>query len=97
MPDHAHLVFTPRYIGEVLVSVAEIIQGIKSASSHKINRLFGRSGQVWQRESFDHVLRREEGMQAKVEYIIQNPVRAGLVGEAVEYPWLWVPELSNRK
>ena len=71
--------------GEALVSVAEIMQGIKSASSHKINRLLGRRGQVWQRESFDHVLRREESIHAKVAYIIQNPVRAGLADGVGEY------------
>ena len=76
MPDHVHLMFTPLYDGDSLYSVAEIMQGIKSASAHKINRLLSRSGQVWQRESFDRVLRREESISAKVEYMIQNPVRA---------------------
>ena len=54
------------------------MQGIKSTSAHKINRLLNRSGQVWQRESFDRLLRREESIHAKVEYMVQNPVRAGL-------------------
>ena len=90
MPDHVHLVLVPLYDSDDVYSVAEIMQGIKSSSAHQVNRLLCRNGQVWQRESFDHVLRREEGIPAKVEYIIQNPVRAGLVNAVSEYRWLWV-------
>ncbi len=75
--------------------LAEIMQSIKGTSAHKINRLLNRSGQVWQRESFDRVLRREESIHAKVEYMVQNPVRAGLVHNAIEYRWLWVPTLAE--
>jgi putative transposase len=95
MPDHVHLVLTPLYDGSSFISVAEIMQGIKSGSAHKINRELNRVGQVWQRESFDRVLRREESIHAKVEYIVQNPVRAGLVKTALEYPWLWVADLAK--
>jgi REP element-mobilizing transposase RayT len=95
MPDHVHLALTPSYSGNSFFSLAELMQGIKSASAHKINRLLSRSGQVWQRESFDRVLRREESIQAKVEYMVQNPVRAGLVKGAMEYRWLWVPDLAK--
>jgi putative transposase len=95
MPDHVHIVLTPAYEGNSFFSVAEIMQSIKSASAHKINRFMSRSGQVWQRESFDRVLRREESVPAKVEYMIQNPVRAGLVRTAAEYRWLWVPNMAK--
>ncbi len=95
MPDHVHLVLTPLYDGNSFFSVAEIMQGIKSASAHKINRFLNRVGQVWQRESFDRVLRREESIRAKVEYMVQNPVRAGLVRTAMEYRWLWVREVAK--
>jgi len=90
MPDHVHLVLTPLYDGDGFYCIAEITQGIKSSSAHKINRLPDREGQVWQRESFDRALRREEKIQEKVDYIIQNPVRAGLVNSASKYPWIWV-------
>ena len=46
-------------------------------------------GAVWQEESFDHVLRCSEGLEAKVEYVLQNPVRKGLVADWREYPWTW--------
>ena len=84
MPDHVHLIFTPLYDGDSLHSVAGIMQAIKGTSAHRINRLLNRSGQVWQRESFDRALRREESIHAKVEYLVQNPGRAGLVRTAEE-------------
>ena len=94
MPDHVHLVLTPLRDGNGVYSVTEILQGIKSSSAHQINKLLDRKGQVWQHESFDHVLRCEEAIAAKVGYVIQNPVRAGLVSSVFEYRWLWVaPEV----
>ncbi len=91
MPDHVHLLLTPlRDLGRNLYSLVEILQGIKSTSAHSLNRELGRSGPVWQEESFDHVLRSEESFEEKVEYIRQNPVRAGLVRKAEDYRWLWV-------
>ncbi|HEX3352893.1 MAG TPA: transposase [Terriglobales bacterium] len=97
MPDHVHLALTPLYEGDSCFSLVEIMQGIKSASAHKINCSLNRTGQIWQRESFDRVLRLEESMHAKIEYIVQNPVRAGLVKVASDYPWLWVPGIVDRQ
>ena len=91
MPDHVHLLFTPlRDTNGYVYSVVEILQGIKGASAHSVNRALGRSGPVWQDESFDHVLRSEESLQEKLEYIRQNAVRRGLVARAEDYAWLWV-------
>jgi hypothetical protein len=65
------------------------MNGIKGASAHSINKFLKHRGHVWQDESFDHILRSEEKMVNKVEYICQNPVRKGLVNEVNNYPWLW--------
>ena len=91
MPDHVHLLLTPlRNLQGDLYSLVEILQGIKSASAHGLNRVLQRSGPVWQEESFDHVLRSGESFEEKVEYIRQNPVRRGLVNRPEDYRWLWV-------
>ena len=63
---------------------------IKGTSARDINKLRGVSGPVWQDESFDHVLRSEESLHEKIEYIRMNPVRKGLVQRPEEYRWLWV-------
>jgi REP element-mobilizing transposase RayT len=91
MPDHVHLLLTPlRDSDGNLYSMVEILQAIKGSSAHSLNRALGRSGPVWQEESFDHVLRSEESLAEKLEYIRQNPVRRGLVRRPEDYRWLWV-------
>jgi len=66
------------------------MQGLKSTTAHRINKLLHRSGPVWEEESFDHVLRSDESLKQKCEYIRQNPVRAGLVQKPEDYRWRWV-------
>ena len=91
MPDHVHMILTPLTdeIGRRMFFLPEIMKAIKGTSSHAINRRRGIHDAIWQEESFDHVLRSSESLDAKVDYILQNPVRAGLVNVANEYPWSW--------
>ena len=79
MPDHVHLLVTPLVDTQgSLYSLVELLQSIKGASAHSINRALHRSGPVWQDESFDHVPRSNERFGEKLEYIRQNPVRRRL-------------------
>jgi len=71
------------------VSLPQVMRLIKGRSAHLINQLLNRHGPVWQTECFDHVLRSNESLHDKADYICQNPVRAGLVGQASDYRWLW--------
>ena len=91
MPDHVHIIFTPLINQQAreIYSLASIMDAIKGASSHKINHALGRKGSVWQAESFDHVLRSSEGLDAKVAYILAIPGRAGLVIKWEDYKWVW--------
>jgi len=89
MPDHVHLICLPLSDANGSISIPEITRTIKSESAHRINKALGRTGRVWQDESFDHVLRGEESLSRKVKYILENPVRAGLVSQSRDYPWLW--------
>jgi len=86
MPDHMHLIFT---LPGGDYTLARIMKGIKGASSRNINLLLGRRGNLWQVESFDHIVRSYEWNQAKLEYVCNNPVRAGLVEHVNDYPWVW--------
>jgi REP-associated tyrosine transposase len=97
MPDHVHMIFTPlvNQAAREVCSLAEIMDAIKGASAHKINQALGRRGRVWQAESFDHVLRSSEGLRQKVAYLLENPVRQGLVGQWADYPWLWQKPFPN--
>ena len=86
MPDHVHMIFMPLVdFGRMEVySLAEIMDAVKGASAHTVNKALGRRGRVWQPESFDHVLRSSESLDAKITYLLENPVRAGLVRDWTE-------------
>ncbi len=97
MPEHVHMIFTPLIDLEAMEvhSLAEIMDAIKGASAHRINKVLERKGRVWQAESFDHVLRSSENLDAKMQYVLENPVRRGLVRDWPEYPWLWRKAFMN--
>ncbi len=91
MPDHVHLLLRPlRGIDGWPFPMVDILQCLKGATAHRINKLLGRSGPVWEEESFDHVLRSDESLKETAEYVRQNPVKRGLVKRPEEYRWLWV-------
>ena len=96
MPDHVHLLFSPQRNRDGRpYPLVDILQCLKSVTAHRINKMLRVSGPVWQEESFDHVLRSDESLQEKCEYIRQNPVRKILVIRPEEYQWLWVdPDLG---
>jgi REP element-mobilizing transposase RayT len=89
MPDHAHVILTPLVDEYGPFPIPQIMHAVKSESAHRINKALVRRGRVWQDESFDHVLRSDESLASKMAYVLENPVRAGLVKNPDEYPWLW--------
>ena len=97
MPDHAHLVLTPGIdaLHHRVMPLFEITKAIKGASARKINQHLERRGVVWQEESFDRVLRSGKDNYAKVIYVLENPVRKGLVNDWREYQWLWHRPFPN--
>jgi len=82
------MIFTPLVNQRAMevCSLAEIMDGVKGASAHKINKVLGRRGRLWQPESFDHVLRSSESLDAKIVYLLEN-LFGGLVREWMDYPW----------
>jgi len=80
MPDHLHLI---AHLPETS-TLSKIIGGWKL-------RFCKRFGIRWQRNFFDHRLRGDESLSGKFEYIVLNPVRAGLVDEPEDWPYVWRP------
>jgi REP element-mobilizing transposase RayT len=97
MPDHVHLLFLPlRNKDGWPFPLVEILQCMKSTTAHRVNKILRISGPLWEEESFDHILRSDETLKEKCEYIRQNPVEAGLVARPEDYRWLWVnPEIGS--
>ena len=91
MPEHVHMLITALHHPKGRTySLVELLQPLKSASAHSLNKLSGHGGPVWQDESFDHVLRSDESFRHKIDYIQYNPVRRGLVPKPEDYKWLWI-------
>jgi len=96
MPDHVHVILTPLIdpARQLVVSLAQIMKGVKGSSAHAIDHRLSH-GAVWQEESFDRVLRSSESLDAKIEYVLNNPVRGGLVRDWHDYRWLWHQPFIN--
>jgi len=90
MPNHVHILIRP------LVSesgkpykMGYIMMRIKGATSIYINLLLNRSGDLWQREYFDYMVRSEKEYFNIIHYILMNPVKARLVKEMSDWKWSW--------
>lgn len=84
MPDHCHLLTAPN--GESPVPLPRFVGAFKSLSTRAYWELGG-SGSLWQRHYYDHVVRSDEALSALAEYIVNNPVRRGIVADADQYPF----------
>ena len=81
MPDHLHLVVE----GSEKSDLALLLKSFKQASSFDYKR---RSGQpLWQRSYYDHILRGPEELRPAIEYVLNNPVQAGLAEDVGTYPY----------
>src|SRR6266436_6448385 len=74
MPNHVHVTVTPLE-GYTL---SEILHSWKSYTAHELNKLLGPAGQLWQRESYDHIVRNERALFKIEDYIEHNPLKAGI-------------------
>jgi putative transposase len=79
MPDHIHLFVTggPDFV------LSRWVGGLKRAIAVA---LACHARELWQPGFFDHVLRSDESYAEKWQYVLENPVRAGLVREMEEWP-----------
>ncbi len=80
MPNHVHAVVEPLLEHEL----PEILHGWKSFSAKAANRVLRRSGEFWQPEYYDHLIRDEQDYAHAIRYVLENPIKAGLVG------WRWL-------
>jgi REP element-mobilizing transposase RayT len=74
MPNHVHVLLTPINGFEL----EDILHSIKSYTANEINKLLERNESFWQRESYDHIVRDTEQLQAYQRYIAANPLKAKL-------------------
>ena len=86
MPDHWH----------ALIAFPELARMEKSIRDWK--RYVAKKAKVtWQDGFFEHRLRSRQSADEKWHYILQNPVRRGLISDANEWPYLWLPSEKQRQ
>lgn len=82
MPDHVHLMFRLR--SGIL---SEGMRRFSLLTTERIHSALEMDGPIWQDGFYDHAMRGERSMTAYLIYMAQNPVRAGLVGRAEDWPF----------
>jgi REP element-mobilizing transposase RayT len=99
MPNHVHLVIRPqaKEKREAVWGLDEIMKNLKSYTGRKANEILGLSGEFWQREYYDHLIRDEEEWRWYVDYTHLNPVRAGLCLRAEDWDWSSARAASARE
>ena len=97
MPEHVHLLLSPEGMSpegmppegvpsERGKDVVQFVQAYKSRTTQLFWRM-GNRGKLWQHGFYDHILRQEENIKQVARYILDNPVRRGLVDGFLEYPF----------
>ena len=82
MPNHVHLLFRIE-----TVPMSQLMDGWKGFTAKAANKLLGRKGQFWQEGYWDTYMRDSQHEQRSRRYLENNPVKAGLVATAREWPW----------
>ncbi len=83
MPNHVHVLFS------VLpgAPLGDTVGSWKRYTARHANQQLGRTGPFWQTEYWDRFIRNEGHFNATIEYIDQNPVKAGLVNDPSLWPY----------
>jgi REP element-mobilizing transposase RayT len=80
MPDHLHILVQSE---ETSTSLPMFVRAFKSFASRAARR------RLWQRGYYEHIMRSDESLITTAEYIVNNPVRRGLVQRREDYRWSW--------
>jgi putative transposase len=86
MPDHLHLLLEG---SSGASDFRRCIKDVKQRTSYSAIRLG--IGRLWQQGFHDRILRQNEDVRRYIDYIAQNPIRAGLVVDCTaNYPYVSV-------
>ncbi len=102
MPNHVHVLFDTSIqitdskgfimdeIPENFTQLHEIMRQIKGSTAYYANKLLGRTGAFWMKDSYDHYIRDDKDFNNTLQYILLNPVNAGLVKNWEDFPHTYV-------
>jgi putative transposase len=82
MPNHVHLLIRPQEL-----SISRIMQSLLVSHTQRYHRRHQSGGHVWQGRFKSPVIQDDAHLLTVLRYIEANPIRAGIVEKAEEYPW----------
>ena len=83
MPNHFHLVLWPIADGDL----SAWMQWLMTSHVRRYHRHYRSSGHVWQGRFKAFPIQEDDHLRAVLRYVERNPLRAGLVGRAEDWPW----------
>lgn len=88
MPNHVHVVFTPLKKNDAEYHpLSGIMHSLKRHTAQAANAQLRRTGEFWQHENYDHVVRDEPEYRRILRYVLNNPVKAGLTSTSDSWKW----------
>ena len=84
MPNHIHLI-----IYKLKKPLYKIMQVLKGFTDHEIYKTLNRKGKFWHAESYDNVVRSRNELHNKIQYVLNNPVKAGLIRDREGWRYLY--------
>ena len=82
MPDHQYLIITGTGDDS---DIWKAVVGYKQRTGFWMS--MNKDNVRWQKDFYDHVIRKDKDIAVQVKYILDNPVRKGLVSLWHEYPY----------
>ncbi|MDO8137948.1 MAG: transposase, partial [Candidatus Brocadiales bacterium] len=82
MPDHVHLIVEGR---EAVSDLWQAVVDFKQLMGFWFSKTL--PNVKWQKDFYDHILRRDEDLGTRIRYILDNPVRWGIVKDWRQYPY----------
>lgn len=103
MSNHGHLLvdtsersFKPVHEGVTApYPLTDTLKLLKGRTARYCNQVLGRNGKFWHHESYDHVVRNQKEYERIVRYILNNPVKAGLVETWEDWKFTFVKDVSR--
>ena len=103
MPNHVHMLVNMKDFISVNTSnrsgrtryypLTNVLRLMKGSTARIANKMLDRSGAFWQHESYDHYVRSENEYNKIIEYILQNPVKSGIVTDWRDWKWNYLANL----
>jgi REP element-mobilizing transposase RayT len=91
MPDHQHLIITGIQGNS---DIRKVLVGYKQRTGFWMS--INKPGMRWQKDFYDHIIRENENIGVQVRYILDNPVRKGLVSSWQDYPFKALSDVKWR-